>query len=104
MDVDPLPYYLLRHDYLNEHLKNFCYGTNPDDFPKVVSSVPVSLNYEGTEFPFEFHAGFTAVGSQNEVDGGMLFPELGWYVTHVSDPPQGNNHDSMMMTDYYDDD
>jgi len=56
-------------------------GPDPADFPKVISSAPVTWDYHGREIKLEFYAGFTAV-SQNESDG-MLFPEEGWYVTHI---------------------
>jgi len=56
-------------------------GPNPKEFPKIVSSAPVDWNYWGTEFKMDFNAGITAV-TQNSSDG-MLFPEIGWYVSHA---------------------
>jgi hypothetical protein len=61
-------------------------GPKPGDFPNIISSAPVTWNYWDTDFGMEFNAGLSAV-SQNTVDG-MLFPEIGWYVTHV--PPSSD--------------
>jgi hypothetical protein len=66
--------------------KMYFNGPEPEDFPNIISSAPVTWNYWGTDFGMEFNAGLSAV-SQSKVDG-MLFPEIGWYVTHV--PPSSD--------------
>ncbi len=61
--------------------KMYFYGPEPEDFPNIVSSTPVDWDYWGTEFKMNFNASIFAV-SQNSSDG-MLFPEIGWYVSHA---------------------
>jgi len=64
----------------------FFHGPNPDEFPTLISSVPVDWNYFGSNLDLHFHAGITGV-SQNTADG-MLAPVMGWYVTHA--PPKSS--------------
>jgi len=70
---------------LNESLRPwqemYFNGPSPEDFPTMISSVPVDWEYFGDEFHLHFHAGITSV-SQNPVDG-MLSPNMDWYVTHA---------------------
>jgi len=64
----------------------FFNGPNPNEFPTLISSVPVDWDYFGSNFDLHFHAGITGV-SQNTADG-MLAPVMGWYVTHA--PPKSS--------------
>ena len=56
-------------------------GPDPEDFPSIISSVPVTWDYLGSEFKIDFNAGINGVSQK--CDSGMLCPEIGWYVTHT---------------------
>ena len=59
-------------------------GPEPDDFPLVVSSVPVEWNYHGAKLLLHFHAGM--FGMAQDSNTLALSPVVGWVVSH--DPPQ----------------
>jgi hypothetical protein len=67
----------------------YFHGPEPEDFPSIISSAPVTWDYHNKEFELYFHAGFTGVSQRS--DDGMLIPEIGWYVSHQ---PSGGEHKS----------
>ena len=73
---------------LNEKLRPweemYFEGPEPEDFPLLVSTVPVDWKYHGVTFDMDFSAGVTGV-SQDE--DGTLAPVVGWYVTHTPPKP-----------------
>ncbi len=60
------------------------YGCAPDEFPTVVSSVPVEWNYFGETISLHFHAG--TFGYQQDPESLALSTITGWIVSN--DPPQ----------------
>ncbi len=60
------------------------YGYNPDQFPDVVSSVPVEWDYFGETISLHFHAG--TFGYQQDPESLALSTIIGWIVSN--DPPQ----------------
>jgi hypothetical protein len=59
-------------------------GPDPNDFPPLVSTVPVDWDYHGVTFNMDFSAGISGI-SQDE--DGTLAPVVGWYVTHTPPMP-----------------
>lgn len=72
----------------NTHLRQWQhmythYGPDPDDFPKVVSSVPVEWDHFGEQILLHFHAG--AFGYTQDPETLALSSHTGWVVSR--DPP-----------------
>lgn len=59
-------------------------GPEPEDFPTVISSVPVEWDYFGTQYLLHFHAGMFGIAQDPETLA--LSASVGWVVSH--DPPQ----------------
>jgi len=59
-------------------------GPEPDTFPNIVSTTPVSWTYYGQLYELHFHAGF--FGIYQDIETLALQSVIGWAVTH--DPPQ----------------
>jgi len=59
-------------------------GPEPSDFPRVVSSAPVTWNYNGTILHLHFHAGI--FGAKLDEKTEALQSVSGWVVSH--DPPK----------------
>jgi len=60
--------------------ESYFHGPEPEEFPSVISAVPVDWDYFGGTFNMDFFAGLGGV-FQVPTDG-ALKPEVSWYVTH----------------------
>lgn len=55
-------------------------GPEPGDFPRPLSSAPVTWECQGRTYPMHFHAGVLGVCQDPETKAVYTVP--GWYVTH----------------------
>lgn len=55
-------------------------GPGADEFPMLMSSVPIIWDYHRVEFPLHLHAGY--MGMTQDPESLALSPHIGWIITH----------------------
>lgn len=55
-------------------------GPSPKEFPTLVSSVPFSWDYYGSQYPLHLHAGFLGITQSSQTLA--IAPYIGWIISH----------------------